>query len=146
MNLKHKGRAAIASGAGLLAMAGVVLSGTAANATAYNGSWQIINAALVGTHNTSMYYTNSAGKVSTCVSVTSTHGTSGGEWTFQETWYNSGHPKVLYQSSDHEGTAKVCAPVKSLAPNNRVYDHIVLENPGPNLAVSASGTYTINNY
>jgi hypothetical protein len=139
-----KKRLAILSGIGALAVAGSVVQPSIANAATFSGKWSI-TAVISGTHNTAKYTTNSTHKVSTCVSVTSTKGT-GGVWSYQLIWYDGGKNKVLWHSGDHEGTGRICSPVKKPGGNDKVYDHIIVEDGGNGVEVTDSGTYTFNTY
>jgi hypothetical protein len=141
---KSKTRLAIVSGIGALAVAGSAFQPAIANAATYSGKWSI-TAVISGTHNTAKYTTNSTHKVSTCVSVTSTQGI-GGIWSYQLIWYDGGKNKVLWHSGDHEGNARVCSPVEKPGGNDKVYDHIILEDAGNGVEVGASGNYTFNTY
>lgn len=141
---KSKTPLAIVSGIGALAVTGSVFLSSVANAATYSGNWSI-SAVLSGTHNTPEYTTNSTHKVSTCVSVTKLGGT-GGIWSYQLIWYDGGNNKVLWHTGDHEGTGRVCSPVETPGGNDKVYDHIIVEDAGDGVEVTDSGTYSVNTY
>jgi hypothetical protein len=136
--------AAVLSAVGALGLVSSAVQATAAEAATYGGRWSI-TAGLDGVTNTRSYVTAS-GKVSTCVSVTSTEGV-GGSWSYQLIWYDGGRNKVIWHSGDYEGHARVCSPVKRPGGrNDKVYDHIILYNAGADPIVKDAGTYSFNTY
>jgi hypothetical protein len=126
--------------AGTLALVGATVGATAANASTYRHSWYLEagSNAIMNTHSVT---TNSSGKISSCVSVTKI-GATGGVWSFQLTWRG----QVLWHSGDHEGTGRICSPVKKPGRGKNIYDHIIVINTGPNPAVQDWGNYTLDNY
>lgn len=143
--MRHRnGKLAVISGLGALAVLVSLNGPTAAEAATYSGNWSVA-AVISGYTNTPRYTTNSTHEISSCVSVTSTSGV-GGIWSYQLIWYDGGANKVLWHSGDYEGKAKVCSPVEKPGGNDKVYDHIVLEDAGNGVEVKASGSYTMNTY
>jgi hypothetical protein len=137
-------RVGVLSAVGALALAGALGQAAVANAATFSGKWSV-SAVLDGTTNTASHATNSTGEVSSCVTVTSLEGV-GGVWSYELIWFDGGKNKVLWHSGDFEGKATVCSPTKKPGRNDKVYDHIILENAGADPLVKDSGTYSINTH
>jgi hypothetical protein len=137
-------RVGILSAVGAVALTGALAQTAVANAATFQGRWSV-TAVLDGVTNTASHTTNSTGEVSSCVRVTSLEGV-GGVWSYQLIWFDGGRNKVLWHSGEFEGKATICSPVRKPGRNDRVYDHIILQNAGADPLVKDSGTYSINTH